>query len=160
MQTTIKDRIKKYGSVAWRDVKPLQSEEFKKYKKEQIQKLKNSIKKNGFATPLFIWQNPKNEMILLDGFHRIIALKELEDIDGDVIPSKLPAIYIDCKNHKDAKKMLLLLNSHYATIRQDELLDFITDLDFEDLKAEIDIPGLDLDDITPEDPNDDISVGA
>ena len=143
-ENIIKDRIKKYGTVAWREVKPLQSADFKKYRPEQIKKLKESIRKNGFTTPMFIWETPKGEMILLDGFHRIIAFKELESIDGVFIPEKVPALFVDCKDKKDAKKVLLILNSHYAEIQEDALWEFVSDLNLDELVAEIDIPNIDM----------------
>ena len=96
----IKDRIKRYGAVKWAEVEPLQSGDFKKYKPEQIKKLKTSIVNNGFATPLFIWES-KGKNILIDGFHRILAYKELS-ADGTHIPQEVPAIFIDCKDRKDA----------------------------------------------------------
>jgi DNA modification methylase len=157
---TIKNKILKYGTVAWRDVKPLQSADLKKYTPGQIKKLKASIIANGFTAPMYIWENLKGEMILLDGFHRIIAFKELESIDGVSIPEKIPALFIDCKDKKDAKKVLLILNSHYAEIQKEGLWDFIDGLDFEDLVAEIDIPGMDFDDISPDIPNEGIDAEA
>lgn len=149
-ENIIKDRIKKYGTVAWREVKPLQSADFKKYRPEQIKKLKESIRKNGFTTPMFIWETPKGEMILLDGFHRIIAFKELESIDGVFIPEKVPALFVDCKDKKDAKKVLLILNSHYAEIQREALWDFVSDLNYDDLVNEIDIPTFTFDEIKTE----------
>lgn len=145
---SIKDRIVRYGKVAWADVKPLQADDFKKYTPEQIKKLKTSIQKNGFATPLFIWES-KSGNVLLDGFHRIIAFRELQAIDGVNIPSEVPALFVDCKDKKDAKKLLLILNSHYAQIQKDALWEFVSDLNIDELTSEIDIPTLSFDDITP-----------
>ena len=137
----LRDRIAHYGFVAWKELKPLQTDDFKTYEPAQIQKLKNSIIKNGFMTPLFVWQN-KTDAILLDGFHRIIAFKELESIDGVNVPPEVPALFIDCKDRKDAKKTLLLLNSRYAKIQDAALWDFVSDLNLDELKTEIDIPGM------------------
>lgn len=147
----IKDRILKYGLVKWDTIKPLQADDFKKYKPEQIGKLKTSITNNGFATPLFVWQ-AKADNILLDGFHRIIAFKELISEGWDV-PEEVPALFVDCKDNKDAKKFLLILNSHYAEIQKEALLEFAADLNFDELVAEIDIPRLDFEDIAPAETN-------
>ena len=149
---SIKDRIIRYGKVSWADVKPLQADDFKKYTPEQIKKLKTSIQKNGFATPLFIWES-KSGNVLLDGFHRIIAFRELQAIDGVNIPSEVPALFVDCKDKKDAKKLLLILNSHYAEIQKDALWEFVSDLNLDELVAEIDIPRMDFDDISPAETN-------
>lgn len=148
---SIKDRIKRYGVVKWAEVEPLQSGDFKKYKPEQIKKLKTSIVNNGFATPLFIWES-KGKNVLIDGFHRILAYKELS-ADGTPIPPEIPALFVDCKDRKDAKKFLLILNSHYAEIQKDALWDFVSDLNYDELVAEIDIPRLDFDDISPAETN-------
>lgn len=152
---SIKDRIIRYGKVAWADVKPLQADDFKKYTPEQIKKLKTSIQKNGFATPLFIWES-KSGNVLLDGFHRIIAFRELQAIDGVNIPAEVPALFVDCKDKKDAKKLLLILNSHYAQIQRDALWDFVSDLNYDDLVNEIDIPSFTFDDIKTDDEDDEV----
>ena len=144
-QTAIKDRIRRYGVVKWDEVEPLQPDDFKKYSPEQIAKLKTSIVNNGFATPLFIWES-KGKNILIDGFHRILAYKELS-ADGTTIPPEVPALFVDCKDRKDAKKLLLILNSHYAQIQRDALWDFVSDLNYDDLVNEIDIPSFTFDDI-------------
>jgi 3'-phosphoadenosine 5'-phosphosulfate sulfotransferase (PAPS reductase)/FAD synthetase len=140
----LKDRIERYGCVMWRNVVPLQPDDFKKYTPEQITKLKESLKSNGFATPLYIWDT-KKESILLDGFHRIIALKELEEIEGVKVPPEVPAIFVKCKDRKDAKKVLLILNSHYADITKKALFEFVADLNFDELNTQIDIPQFDFD---------------
>ena len=143
----IKDRIKKYGTVKWEEVKPLQSSDFKKYRPEQMEKLKTSIVKNGFATPLFIWEDEKGEKILLDGFHRIIAYREMKEIDGVNIPPEVPALFVNCKDRKEAKKTLLILNSHYAEIQKAALWEFVSDLDLDEMVTEIDIPGMEWEDL-------------
>jgi 3'-phosphoadenosine 5'-phosphosulfate sulfotransferase (PAPS reductase)/FAD synthetase len=140
----LKDRIDKYGYVKWREVAPLQPDDFKKYSPEQMGKLKESLKNNGFATPLFVWDT-KKENVLLDGYHRIIALKELEDIEGVKVPPEIPAIFVKCKDRKDAKKVLLILNSHYADITKKALFEFVSDLNFDELNTQIDIPQFDFD---------------
>ena len=144
LSSQIKNQIDRYGLVAWRSVTPLQRGDFKKYQPEQIAKLKTSIRKNGFTTPLFIWEKSATENILLDGFHRLIAFRELESIDGVDVPENVPALFVKCKDTKEAKKTLLILNSHYAEIQKDALYDFVSDLDLDELTAELDVPGLDF----------------
>ena len=135
LSSQIKNQIDRYGAVAWRTVKPLQSGDFKKYSPEQITKLKTSIRKNGFTTPLFIWEKSDSEKILLDGFHRLIAFRELIEIDGVDVPENVPALFVKCENQREAKKILLILNSHYAEIQKDSLYDFVSDLDLDELTS-------------------------
>ena len=60
------------------------------------------------------------------------------------IPDKLPANFIDCKNKTEAKKMVLVYNSHYATINEDSMADFLDVMNIDELDLEINIPDIDL----------------
>ena len=102
-----------------------------------LNKLKTSLRKNGFKTPFYVWQN-KDNIWCLDGHIRIPILKLMQD-EGENIPNKLPANFIDCKNKKEAKKAVLIYNSHYANMQKDILGDWIKDLNFDDLGLEINI---------------------
>lgn len=109
---------------------------------QQLLKLKESFIKNGFKSPFYVWQD-KSKLWCLDGHTRIPVLKLIED-DGHVVPEKLPANFVDCKNRKEAKKAVLIYNSHYATIQHDALAEWISDLNLDDIKTQIDISGIDF----------------
>ncbi len=147
------NRIEKTKLVNWKEIELFQPSNLKKMSDIQLKKLKTSLVNNGFSTPFYVWEN-KEKIYCLDGHHRIPALKLLED-EGVVIPKMLPANFIDCKNKKEAKKAVLIFNSHYADILQDNLTDWISDLNLDELNSEIDIKDINFDFPISETENDD-----
>jgi len=133
----VENKILKTELVNWKDISMFQPKGLKNMSEIQLKKLKTSLKNNGFKTPFYVWES-KGKLYCLDGHHRIPAMKLLEE-DGEIIPEKLPANFIDCKNKKEAKKAVLVFNSHYANIVQDVLQDWISDLNLNELKNEIDV---------------------
>lgn len=93
---------------------------------EDIEKIKKSIRRHGFAFPFFVWSYGGVNHVL-DGHGRIQALKQMEK-DGEAIPP-LPVVYIDCRDEAEAKELLLKLNSHYGQMTADSVLEFIGDID-------------------------------
>lgn len=138
----IKNKILKTELVEWRNLKWFQPVDFKHARKENIDKLKNSLIKNGFSQPFAIWQK-ENDLWILDGHYRKMAFDLLEK-DNIEIPGLLPANFIDCKNEREAKKIVLIYNSHYARINKDEIFNFTNDLDLKELSLEIELPNIDL----------------
>jgi hypothetical protein len=141
---TVENKILKTELVDWKSLVPFQPDNFKKMTSEQRRKLKTSFLTNGFRAPFYVWESNK-KIYCLDGHTRLPILREIEE-EGGQIPDLLPANFIACKNKAEAKKAVLIYNSHYASINRDSMLDFISDLNFEEVKTEIDIPGLYLDD--------------
>ena len=139
---SIENRIIKQGLVAWKDCLWLQPENLKKQTPEQLDKLKKSITNNGFLSPFLVWEN-KSKTYILDAHHRQLALLSLET-DGAKIPVKLPAVWIDAKDKKEAKKFILVYNAHYAKLNQDAVFDFISDMDIDALMEEVEIPEIDF----------------
>ena len=145
-------KITKQEPVKWRELKWLQSSKLKEPGSKGLDKLKNSLKENGFVQPFNVWQDAKGVVWILDGHHREKALKQLE-AEGYEIPEMLPANFIDCADRKAAAKMVLVYSSIYAKITNDGLGEFLDDfeLDITNILDEIDLPGLDLDNLlTPE----------
>lgn len=136
-------KILKYEYVEWEKLKSLQPDDFKNISEIQLNKLKKSIRNNGFKSPFFVWENKKT-IWTLDGHTRIPILKLLKN-EGEIIPDKLPAVFIDCKNKEEAKKAILIYNSHYADINKESMFDFISDLNFDELKTEIELKELNFD---------------
>lgn len=93
---------------------------------EDVEKIKKSIRRHGFAFPFFVWSHGGVNHVL-DGHGRIQALKQMEK-DGEAIPP-LPVVYIDCRDEAEAKELLLKLNSHYGQMTADSVLEFIGDID-------------------------------
>jgi len=142
----IKASIIKSGFINWKGLEFLQDESFKSTDVNRLEKLKRSIKQHGFIQPFFVWEDKKGKVWCIDGFHRKVDLELLQK-EGYHIPDKLPAVYIDCKNKKDAAKKVLLYSSQYSGITDEGLYKFSHNfgIDFNDIKLEIDIPSLDLD---------------
>jgi ParB-like chromosome segregation protein Spo0J len=133
------NKIIKTELVEWKRLKLFQPKELKTISKLQLNKLKESLKKNGFKAPFYVWQENEDNLWCLDGHTRIPILKLLEE-EGHNVPSELPANFVDCKNKKEAKKAILIYNSRYADINKNEMFDFVSDLDLKELDLEIDIP--------------------
>jgi len=136
----IKDKILKTEKVEWKTLKPLQGDNTKTCSKENYEKLKTSLINNSFVDPLNVWEN-KGELYILDGHHRIKTLFNLEQ-EGVIIPERITANFIDCKNRKEAAKILLLACADYAKLENEGLYEFISieDLNFEDIKMEMSLP--------------------
>ena len=114
----------------------------KELKESEYNKLKNSIIKYGFRIPIFVWQNN-----LLDGHQRIFTINKMCE-NGYYLNKKIPVIDIEAKDKREAKKLLLLINSRYGKVTDEGLYEFIetNDLNFDELKLELDLPEINLDD--------------
>ncbi len=141
--TEIKSRILKMEMVKWRDLKWIQGT-LKEMKKDSYIKLKKSLLSNNFAMPFHVWDDGKTQWIC-DGHHRQRVMVEMEK-DGITIPDILPAVFIDCKDKKEAQKLVLVYSSIYAHITDEGLYEFImtSELNFDELKEEIDLPEIDF----------------
>ena len=144
-KSEIKNRVIKMDMVKWRELKWLQTE-LKDLSEINSEKLKRSLVDNDFSMPFHVWQDKKTIWIL-DGHHRQKVMAELEKQDGIKIPDVLPAVFINCKGKKEAAKLVLVYTSIYADVTAEGLVEFLksNDLDWEELKEEIDIPGINLD---------------
>lgn len=94
---------------------------------KDIDKIKRSVKKHGFATPFFVWKDSKDTNYVLDGHGRLEALRQMRDIDGYDIPL-LPVVYVECKSKADAKELLLKITSQYGKVSMSGLDEFIQDV--------------------------------
>lgn len=140
----VKNRIIKTELVSWRTLKELQPKGFKELSKANYEKLKQSILNNNFAMAFTVWQS-KNDIFIIDGHHRYKVLDLLES-EGVEVPEKLPCTFIDCKDKKEASKLVLMYSSIYAKVQEEGLYEFlnIEGLDFETVKTEFDIPDIDF----------------
>ena len=144
-QRLIEDKIIKTGKVKWRRFKFLQKESFKEITKKQMDKLKASILNNDFIETFKVWEHD-GKVYCLDGYHRCLALSELA-AEGYQVPEEFTANFVQCKDMKDAAKKVLVYSSIYASVTDEGLYEFSHDfnLNFDEIKFEIDIPKLDLD---------------
>jgi len=130
-------KIKKYIKIDWQKIKLFQPKNFKRLSRDQKNKLKMSLISKGLKTP-FVVTELDNELVCLDGHMRIPSLKELKE-EGYEIPEKLPAILIECKDKKEAKETVLLLNSRYGDISKEGYNEWIQDIEINDIAPFINI---------------------
>lgn len=140
-KNSVQSRVLKTELINWRELQFVQNENFKEFEPDAKHKLKSSIIGNNFTTPFYVWEDPSGIRWCLDGKHRTILLEELIS-EGVQVPYQLPATFIDCPDKKAAAKLVLLFSSQYARVTQEGMFDFLklNDLDFSELKGEIDIP--------------------
>jgi len=113
------------------NVKGLKTKNIKKFKsfqgnlkeisEENLKKLKESIKRNGFNAPIFIW---KDHNYILDGHQRIKAVDELIREEYTLKNFELPYVEIEAKDKKQAAEMVLSYNQQYGKITQEGFLEF------------------------------------
>jgi hypothetical protein len=111
---------------------------------KSFDKLKKSLIKEGLPLGFHVWIDSKKKVWTIDGHHRVLALKALQD-QGYHIPS-LPCSIVDAKSKKEAAKIVMISNSHYAKMSQESISDFM--IDFELKLDELDfleIPELNFD---------------
>lgn len=152
-------RIIRSDKVAWKDVEPLQNEKLKKITEKNFEKLKQSMIQNGYIDSLKVWQHGK-KIWMLDGKHRKRALLELEE-EGYDVPEMLNAQFIDCRNRKEAAKLVLVFSSVYADVEESGLIEFINleSLDPEQLGLRVEIPTIDLELLKDQDINISLDLG-
>jgi hypothetical protein len=101
----------------------------KRLPKEKHQQLRNSILKNGFCAPVFVWDDGGQHKIL-DGHQRLKVLLRLRE-EGYNIPL-LPVDYIYAETEKEARQKWGAIASQYGEWVLEELTEFTADLEIED----------------------------
>lgn len=144
MNTEISSKVIKTELVKWSELEFFQNKNLKEISSEAESKLKASLLSNQFAQPFYVWQDSE-KIRCLDGMHRVRVLHQLLK-EGKQIPEMLPATFIDCKDEKEAAKMVLMFSAYYARITSEGIFDFIENfgINFDLLKSEIELPSLDL----------------
>lgn len=141
----IKDRILKSESIRWKDLKFLQSDKFKKFPRELKAKLRESIIKNSFVQSFKVWES-EGQIYCLDGFHRCIVMRELE-AEGWNVPETFRADFLDCKDRKEAARLVIIYSASYTRITDEGMSEFIAsyNLNVSELKHQINIPEYNFD---------------
>lgn len=101
----------------------LQPDNFKEMSTNSYQKFRLNMLKSGFHEPIKVWRD-NGIYYIVDGHHRIKILKKFLD-KGYKIPL-IPCYYVECDNRKEAIKMLLASNSHYAIMTAEGLDELLT----------------------------------
>lgn len=147
MKIDIRNRVIRQELVDWRNLEWIQGS-LKEMTEENFQKLLQSIRSNGIVKPFTVWEN-EGKIYCLDGNHLKKALEQLEK-EKMILPKMLPADFIECKDMKEAKRLVLVYSAWYARITDEGLYDFLhtNDLasEFENLKLELSLPEIDLED--------------
>lgn len=171
MQEILNNRLIKTEMVEWKKLVPFQPDNLKKTEPHKLQKLANSLCQNGFSMNFYVWEKD-GQILIIDGHSRHEVLQLLEsgaiypkDPSGKeyavTIPEKLPCSFLHLKNKTEAKKAVLIYNSKYKNIDSDILAEWVSDLNLDELKSQIEIPELKLDfDMPQELENDSIDDAA
>jgi hypothetical protein len=131
MSTEAKSKAKKVVRVSCKsaakvplaDLVPFQSD-LKHIDKMELLKLKRSIVRFGFSSPMAVWKSG-DKYHLLDGHQRVKALKELA-VEGFEIPD-IPITIIEAENRQEAKEKVMLLISVFGKVDKNGLNHFIKD---------------------------------
>lgn len=117
-------------------------DDLKEINPDDLQALKKSIIDHGILSPFFVWDN-EEKLNIIDGHHRVMALKIIRD-DGYLLPD-LPVVKIYAETKKQAAEQLLILNSVYAKVTDSGLSTFLINnqIDLEFLNH-IKIPSIDM----------------
>lgn len=129
----IKVTCKGAASASLEKLEELQGD-LKKITNQNMDKLKRSILKYGVTAPVFVWKD-KDSLRMIDGHQRVKALKELEKT-GHKVP-KIPIAYVYAENEKEAKEKLLHITSQYGTFDNDGTIEFMANLDFEEVMSSV-----------------------
>jgi len=113
---------------------------FKEFDEQAKNKVKASIKENSFVQSFKVWQSPEGIIYCLDGFHRCLVLRELEQ-DGIQVPEEFFGEFIECKDKVEAAKLVLVYSSVYARVSQQGLNAFLMayEIDYLDVASQIDL---------------------
>lgn len=116
---------------------------------ENMLKLRRNLERNGMEFPVFVWHDSTTDVTwLLDGHHRCLCLKELQELNYEIDP--VPVVAINAKNKAHAKKLILLASSHYALLKQQSFDVWLHDTGLADHIAELNFPELSLPELRPD----------
>jgi hypothetical protein len=118
---TIRIACKAADLLDTKEIQGLQGE-LKDLSKENYEKLKASMVRHGFTSPVHVWRG-KKAYYNLDGHQRMRVLERLTN-EGWKIP-KIPVVFIEAKTLKDAKEILLTHASTYGEMNEQGLLQFV-----------------------------------
>lgn len=137
----IESRIIKTEAVDLGKLSPFQGGA-KNMTEEAFNKLRKTILNDGFAFTLHVWETA-GKVFIIDGHQRFEVLKSL-DKQGHEIP-KINCSFLDLKDTKEAKRLVLLSMSQFGKIQKEGFFEFLgddvldmdlDDFDFPDLPAD------------------------
>lgn len=121
-------RKQEFEYIDYKEFNDLQGK-LKELSELNYKKLRESILKYKFSFPVFAWRDSKSKIWIMDAHQRIKVIAILDN-EGYIIP-KLPTVFIEAKNKREAKELLLLQNSNYGKLSQSGMDIFINEVGFE-----------------------------
>lgn len=121
--------------------------QLKELSKDNFEKLKNRIENKGFWFPFFVWHCKKEDKwYYTDGTQRHKVLTWMQESDEYKLPDKFPCVEIFAKNKKEAAEAILTQSTNYGKITDEGLYNFINeyDLNFQDIKLDLELSEVDL----------------
>jgi hypothetical protein len=109
----------------------------KRHVKLQLEKLRNSITKNGFVFPLVVAELPNGDRYLIDGYARWEHEDKNKFIGGFAI-KKYPALIVKAKDENHIKELYLQCQSNYGSCCWEDF----RNLDSPIGEVEYELPGL------------------
>lgn len=140
----VRIECKSAGTLALHLLEPLQGE-LKSLSKEDYERLRNEIIKDGFSEPLSVWEDPgSGKTFILNGHQRHRVLKALKEEGWEVPP--VPVSYVEASDIAKAKHKLLALASQYGKVEQQGLYEFVSQagITIEDLATDFKFPEIDI----------------
>lgn len=142
MAKTVQISCQAAATVPYAKIKPFQGE-LKSLSKESFAKLKGLILRNGVTAPIHVWKS-KGELYNLDGHQRCLVFGQLQK-EGYKIPP-VPIVYVQAKDLKQAKQILLSNVSQYGKVEDEGLYEFLHEsgIEFAELVSVFELPKFDL----------------
>lgn len=130
------------------DLKPMQGDA-KTLSTENYAKLRSLIETQGFSFPVWVWKHNR-QMHILDGHQRVATLKKMRQEGWDV--PRIPVDIVHASTLKEAQEKLLAAMAQFGHVNRQGLYEFLStnEIDFSYLKANIDLPNLNLDSFNAE----------
>jgi hypothetical protein len=142
----IKIRVLKQELIEWKALHWMQGN-LKQMTEAQCEKLTQYVLTKNILKPFHVWEHD-GKLWCLDGNHLRKVLELIEQKKLAKIPDKLPAVFIDCENEKEAADCVLTYSAVYTSIVDEGLYEFIHQYELQDeipdLLKRIEIPGYDL----------------
>jgi hypothetical protein len=141
MNESVKIGVIKQENVDISDLEPFQGQ-LKKLSGENYNKLRDSIINDGFSFMIHVWANGGINYII-DGHQRVSVLTQMRK-QGIEVP-KIPCAFVDAKNYREAKKLVLLAISQYGKIDTEGFNSFVAGENFE--LNDFDFPDFEVDNL-------------
>jgi hypothetical protein len=138
MSKLIKNKVKKAEKVSVDEFLSWEFNDLKEAQGRDVTELVNSITRYGFAAPVFIWKNDQDDVYVLDGTGRSLAVTQMI-ADGFEFQS-IPFVEIEADTKEQAMELVPTYASSYGETTRESIIRFSKglNLQFDSIK----IPGI------------------